>query len=283
LNIDQIKAQLREKLLESARISGDSASEAEIDVAIDRYYERLHEFHDPRWSLQIALAHVWIRRGPIVKAALLVAFLAALAWGLLVAGFLPGETRDRKRAENAYATAAQAASAIEQASNDEEVAAETRQLLAAAENFRDQRKLSDLHDVSQRLQSLLAQLNQEFTVAIQSASGERSGVEREYTDDQGTRHSGFYVIVEARDANDRPVQLPIFNRETERTEFVSRWGEQVPREVFDRLADDKLADGVLDERHFATKHRGERDWEIVLRGPDGAPLARQGQITHWEQ
>ena len=79
----------------------------------------------------------------------------------------------------------------------------------------------------------------------------------------------------------QPVKVPITNRETGKTEYVSTWGEQVPEAVFNRLAADKQGDGVLDEKLFGEKERGSRTVNIDLHDASGAPLVRQGQITSW--
>jgi hypothetical protein len=76
LNIDQLKARLRERLLEAARISGDPVTAEEVDAAVRRYYEQLHEFREPPASLATTLAHLWVRRWTVVTA------LAALAMAI---------------------------------------------------------------------------------------------------------------------------------------------------------------------------------------------------------
>jgi Family of unknown function (DUF6384) len=76
--------------------------------------------------------------------------------------------------------------------------------------------------------------------------------------------------------------VPIHSRETDRTEMVSRWGEQVPEAVFDRLAADKTEDGVLDEHDFGVKRRGTREFEVTLKDAEGQPIKRGGQITSWQ-
>jgi hypothetical protein len=120
-----------------------------------------------------------------------------------------------------------------------------------------------------------------YTVGIINRPGEKSAVDRYFTDDAGKRVSGWFVIVEARDARGGEVRVPIENRETGKTQDVSKWGEQVPAEVYERLKADKQADGVLDERAFGEKHRGERRLEVTLKGADGKPITRGGQITQW--
>ena len=73
----------------------------------------------------------------------------------------------------------------------------------------------------------------------------------------------------------------IESSETRKTSFIDSWAEQVPKEVYDRIAADKKADGILNETLFSVKKRGFRDEEIRIEGADGKPLTRLGQITEW--
>jgi hypothetical protein len=282
LNLDQIKAKLREKLLDAARVSGDPVTEEQIDAAVRQYYEQLHEFEEPPFGWQTAVAHLWVRRGPLLLAAGFVVAAALAFWGMLAAGMLPGETRDLKLSGQRYAQIESQAQAIEALTSDPTVLAEVAAARTAADGFRQQRDLGQLQAVATEMDALAQALAREYSVSIVAGPGELSGQQRDYTDAQGTRVSGFYVIVEARDAQGRPVALPILNRETGQIERASRWGEQVPQDVFERLEADKRADGVLDERAFGVKRRGERELEIVLPDAAGQPVARQGQITRWE-
>lgn len=345
LNIDQIKARLRERLLEAARVSGDPVTEAEVDAAVEQYYDRLHEFSEPPRSWRTMLAHVWVRRGPIVKIAIAVAVAAAVLWGLLFAGVLPGERRDamqaaqrlsrveaavtaieqsgagaaanqeaadllataRAAAERRDASAVQevlaevdalsaavlqsarqlsqvesAVAAIQQSGADAATNQEAANLLAAARAAASRRDAAALEQVLAEAESLRALLLLDYTLRIAAAPGEPSGVERQWTDEQGTRTSGFFVFVEATDASGRPVRVPIRNRETGDVQQVSRWGEQVPEAVFNRLAADKQEDGVLDEVTFGEKQRGQRELSVQILGAGGQPIERMGQITSWD-
>ena len=128
---------------------------------------------------------------------------------------------------------------------------------------------------------MLGQLNETYEVRIVSGPNEKSGIDRYFEDEQGKRVSGYYVIVEARDAAGQPITRTIRNAETGKFEPVQRWGERVPKEVFDRIKADKRADAVLDETLFAVKQRGFQQDEIKLVGSDGQPLSSLGQITKW--
>ena len=76
---DDIRAQLREKLMRTARMSGDNVTEAEIDAAISQYMDTLHTYQDPPAGLNKFIAHCWIWRDKILFGA---ASLAAVAGGL---------------------------------------------------------------------------------------------------------------------------------------------------------------------------------------------------------
>jgi hypothetical protein len=125
---------------------------------------------------------------------------------------------------------------------------------------------------------LLNQLEQEFEVRIPSGANEQSGVDRYFTDEQGTRSSGYYLILSAISSDGRPVSVPVRDLETGIQANVPHWGERVPEEIYNRVRDDKLADAIVDDNLFAVKKRGRLDWEILFKGSDGQPLKRIGQI-----
>jgi hypothetical protein len=78
LNRDETCRMLREKLREAAAVSGGTLTDAEIDIAINHYYDRLHAFEEPASSWQTFMAHVYVRRTQIAIA--LTALGAILAW-----------------------------------------------------------------------------------------------------------------------------------------------------------------------------------------------------------
>jgi hypothetical protein len=81
LNLDQIKVRLRERLLEAARVAGDPVTAEQIDTAIEDYYDKLYSFEEPKWSLQVLLAKLYVHRITIVKWAIGIGALIGLAWG----------------------------------------------------------------------------------------------------------------------------------------------------------------------------------------------------------
>ncbi len=67
LNIEETKAMLRERLLDAAKITGERLTEEQVDIAIEHYYDKLHVFEAPEWSVGLVMAHLYVMRGTIIK------------------------------------------------------------------------------------------------------------------------------------------------------------------------------------------------------------------------
>jgi hypothetical protein len=170
---------------------------------------------------------------------------------------------------------------IKAVGRDAGIPQEIERLLGELDVAKQQNDEKSLTELRQRTTTLLNQLNESYEVHIVSGPNEKSGIDRYFEDAQGKRVSGYYVIVEARDAGGNPLPRRIRNAETQQIEQVTRWAERVPQEVYDRIKADKKSDGVLNETLFAVKQRGYQGEEIKLVGSDNQPLSRLGQITKW--
>lgn len=280
LNIAETKQLLRERLLETARITGDPVTAQEIDAAIDAYYERRHEFAPPEPGLETLLASVYVRRGTLTKIALLLATAAAIVWSSFAFG-LVGPKRAKRALDKLYGQAQTTAAVVDQLAQTPDLHEQAEQFLARAEAARAAGDAGALRTLNAELMERVATLKQQYTLRVAGGEGEQSGVDRYFEDDAGKRISGYYLIVEAQSPSGEPVRLPVYDAELKRTVLTSRWAEQVPQEVYDAVAADKQADGVLDTRDFAEKEVGRLEPTIRLTGPDGAPLTRGRQITQW--
>jgi len=278
-----VKAKLRERLLAAAEVSGDSITAEQVDAAVELYYDRLHTYADPPLSVSTALAHVYVRRGTIVKWAVAIAAAIALFWGLLAGGFFPGERRDSKLAQQAYERLEETNEGIAQVTSDAQIKSEAAAALATAKALRDEGDYEALGDLVGKQRLLLDTLMQQYELTIPSVPGEESAFPMDFTDaNSQTMRSGYYVVVEAKAADGTPVKVRVRDRQSGQPALTSKWAEQVPEAVYNRLKKDKQADGLLDDRVFGVKQRGERDLEVRLEGATGGVLERGGQLTKWQ-
>lgn len=67
LNIEETKALLRERLLAAAKVTGEPLTEEQVNIAIEHYYDKLHVFEEPEWSMEYFMAHLYVMRGTIIK------------------------------------------------------------------------------------------------------------------------------------------------------------------------------------------------------------------------
>jgi len=86
---DTVRAELREKLLRTAQLSGDRVTAAEIDVAIETYFSNRHQYQPPAFSLSLLFAHGWIRRAKIIAIIVACLLISAVVWGLCFSAFAP--------------------------------------------------------------------------------------------------------------------------------------------------------------------------------------------------
>jgi hypothetical protein len=78
---DEARALLRKKLLESKEITGDEFTDADVEAALDQYFNNLHTYHDPPAGISVLLAHLYIRRTWVVTAVVLIAlFVVWKVW-----------------------------------------------------------------------------------------------------------------------------------------------------------------------------------------------------------
>lgn len=295
LDFEQTKAALRQRLRATADTLGDTVSDAEIEAAINRYFGQLYEFKEPAPGMQRFLAHVWIRRGPVLAALLVAALLVFGGWWLLASASSPwSPAAQRARAEAAHAEMQARAKrhvddtwnklvalhasvlglAREDAAKDEANALRREAEAAHAAGLG-----AAIEQARVKLDALRAELDQEYELRVVSRPNERSGIDA-YVNDQQRTLSGYYLIVEAVTASGSVLSRRIRDGEKNQTVLVRKWGEQVPKEVYDRIAADKRADGIVDENVFARKRRGYRQEEVVmLTAPGGQALRRGRQIT----
>src|SRR3989344_2513268 len=164
---------------------------------------------------------------------------------------------------------------IKTISKDEEAIRKGDKLYREARNYINNADLDGLSNRVESLEDIDRVLNLDYTVRVVNREGVNSGMDRYYTDENGTRASGFYLIVEAIDSDGMALDLDITNKEDGRTYKVDMWGEMVPERVFERIRKDK-ADGIIEDDVVAKKEKGYLDATYVMKG-----VTKKWQITRW--
>lgn len=124
----------------------------------------------------------------------------------------------------------------------------------------------------ERLQATVEVLQSSYTYRVVNRQGEMSGLWRHHESTPGARN--HYLVVEALDEAGQAATLPIRSEETGQTELVSVFAVRVPEEEYNRVGQDKMDNGIIDEDIVATKKRGALtpQFEIPTAG---------GYITEW--
>ncbi len=82
----------------------------------------------------------------------------------------------------------------------------------------------------------------------------------------------FYLIVEAVDPAGRLVTVPVNSEEDRRSARVTRWGQRVSEEVFNRVAADKGDDQIIQDAVIGQKRAGYLSPQYTVDTPGGAIL-----------
>jgi hypothetical protein len=254
--------ELVERLRKIYRDQGIEVSDSVIEEGVKALKESRFVYTPPKPGLGVNLARLWIARRRI--GAWLAAFAGVVA--VLWAGYYFLVQRpaaiEAERARVEIST--NLPKALDRAYADVIAEAKT----PAARPIADQ-QLADGRTALARqdapgakaalagLQQTLANLRQSYQLMIVSRPGEPSGVFRIPGRNPSARN--YYLIVEAIGADGRPIAMPITSEEDGSTKTTTKWGLRVDKQVYDAVAADKAADGIVQHRKVGEKRRGFLD------------------------
>ncbi len=134
--------------------------------------------------------------------------------------------------------------------------------------------LEGFRESTNALKELEANLNQEYRLII---AGGKWRYPKNKPNDESAKN--YYILVEAKDKNGKLLTKKIRNEETNTVEDVTKWGELVPKAVYERVKRDKEDNGVINDYLFGIKKRGYLTEEIIFKGVENNQ--QRGQITRW--
>ena len=122
------------------------------------------------------------------------------------------------------------------------------------------------------LQRLADTLKLSYNLRIVSGANTTSGVWR--IPDGNPNARNYYIIVQPVGADGKPISINVVNEENNASQTVSKFGVRVSKQTFDRIAQDKRDDGVIQNNVIGTKRRGVVDTQYTMPVLDGI-------ITTW--
>ena len=143
---------------------------------------------------------------------------------------------------------------IQSVSKDPALTAKLFQTRESAETAYDNKNYAAAKKFQQELNDALTILQQDFKIRIISRPNESSGIWR--SSEVNSTNRNYYLIVEAISKQNKTIPLPILNEENNQRVTVKKWGLRVDRETFNRVANDKRDDGIIQNNIVGEKQRG---------------------------
>ncbi|WP_312236380.1 DUF6384 family protein [Stenotrophomonas sp.] len=132
--------------------------------------------------------------------------------------------------------------------------------------------LAEAEQAREALADMVALLEDRLDYRIVNREGQQSGVWRYNEAAAGGRN--YYLVVEALDDKGIATGLLLRNEETGTTENAVEFGVRVPQAVYERVAADKMDNGIIEDDLVGRKPRGRLTPDFTV------PLAG-GYITRW--
>lgn len=269
LNAEKREQQLIERLKDIYGAQGISVPEKILRDGVKALEEQRFVYKPPPDTFQVKLAKLYVsRKRWLPAAATFTAMAAALLVGWQVFWAMPQAAEWRGMpAEISRLLAEGQALAVDPAVDAQlaSVASEGQRAIASNDRGTVRTQVQVLRDMNERLAA-------EYDVRIVSRPGEDTGFIR--VPDNNPVGQNYYIVVEAVAPGGRVLTLPITSEEDQKTRRVSIWAQRVSEETFDRIADDKRADQIVQNDILGRKARGELAPTFDATVPGGA-------ITEW--
>jgi hypothetical protein len=276
LNEEAREKELIERLRALYRSQGIDVPDSVLEQGVKGLNESRFVYTPPPPSFARTMATLWVKRSTYGKWALGSLAALILVWGL----YHFTVTRPRQQAAEAARielkeTLPRQLSAAHQAIAAEAKVPAAREradaILAQGRGALDRGNPAEARSAVAQLDQLAAALRQEYKLRIAGRPQDPTGFFREHARFQGR---AYFIVVDALDPQDKPVQLPVRNDETNKTDTVSRFAVRVPQETFDAVRADKQSHGIVQNARLGEKRRGYLEPEFRMK-------VLEGRITRW--
>ena len=222
----------------------------------------------PPPSTAVTLARLWVRRGRVGVALVVVGALA-------IGGWIAYDRSVNAPVREARETFATARMVMASEARTPEARQKLDDLIATGETALRRGDTAGVRAAVASIDALQADLLRTYDLMVVSRPGEPSGLSR--IPDRNPNARNYYLIVEAIGPNGQPVSLPVVSEEDGKRTTTSKWGVRVSQPVYDAVVRDKQDDGIIQNRRLGSKRRGSTavEWAVPM------PAGTAGAITSW--
>jgi hypothetical protein len=272
LGTEERDRQMKERLRQLYAAQGIDVPERILDEGVAALREDRFVYRPPPGGLSRSLALVWVRRRRWLRGLAIAAGIVLAAGGGWYFGVklpaerqLAAETREIRETLPRQLTneleRVLAVSRVDLASQQARaLTADGMAAVTAGDAATARQKLAELT----RLRGMLEQA---YALRIVSKPGQQSGVWRVPKANPSGRN--YYILVEAVDAQGRPVALDITSEEDNASATVSTFGIRVDQQTFEQIARDKKDDGIIQNNRFGEKQAGQLKPQFNFPTPGG--------------
>ncbi|MDB4511820.1 DUF6384 family protein [Arenicella sp.] len=263
------RERLLARLRELYQAQGIEVTDTILQEGITALEEERFKYKPVASSFATRVAHIWVSRGRWAKP---VGFLTVLA-SLFFAVYVVKDVLPERALRNGLPVQLQNSfNSIESVAQNPAVVSQARQKLSLAEQALESENYATAQQTLNDLQAVNESLQLSYSIRIVSAPNQNSGVWRVPDINESGRN--YYLIVEAVDANNDVIALPVLSEETNKLATKKQWGLRVNKQTFDRIASDKRDDGIIQSNQVGEKKVGflQPEFSIATTG---------GTITEW--
>ena len=257
--------ELLERLKQIYASQGIAVTDQILKEGIAALKEDRFVYESPRPSAATRWAHAYVNRGKWGKGLLAVAAVIALAYG----AYFVTVINPQRQLEGNLATVHAEVLAVSQVAQADARANTLYEQARTAAARGDRAEARTAYD---SLTGLRDQL--ELTYTLRISPGPDTGFWRIPDVNQSARN--YYIVVDAIDANNRSVRVPVVNEETGSVESVSQWGLRVDEATFESVRQDKTDDGIIQNNFFGEKLAGFLEPEYAFSTTGAA-------VTDWSE
>lgn len=254
LQSDHREAELIAKLRKIYADQGLEVPDQVIADGVKAMREDRFTYQPPPRGFQTMLARLYIHRGRWLKRITLTVLVLIGAWtAYRYTVVMPAEQAQKELADATRTIDvlhAEALKAVREPGAKDKIEALYMDARIAVQGG-DAEKITKAR---QALQAAHDMLNQAYTIQVVSRPKIPSGVWRYPVNSRTARN--YYLIVEAISSSGERLSLPITSEEDGAVRTVSAWGLRVDPQVFERVKQDKMDDGIVNNKVVGEKRRG---------------------------